>query len=66
MDTFLSTLCNNLHELQENTISSLGESQTVCENLTEDLKTMKQTHSEVCCLADWGNVIEKIYANSMT
>ncbi|XP_004583416.2 kinesin-like protein KIF11 [Ochotona princeps] len=49
MDAFLSTLCNNLHELQENTISSLGESQKVCENLTEDLKTMKQTHSQELC-----------------
>ncbi|KAB0343359.1 hypothetical protein FD754_020285, partial [Muntiacus muntjak] len=28
--------CNNLHELNENTVSSLAESQKVCENLTED------------------------------
>ena len=32
MDGFLSTLCNNLHELKENTVSSLAESQKVCEN----------------------------------
>ncbi|XP_076981543.1 kinesin-like protein KIF11 [Tamandua tetradactyla] len=49
MDSFLRTLCNNLHELQENTVSSLAESQKLCENLTEDLKTMKQTHSQELC-----------------
>uniref|UniRef100_A0A452T5K8 Kinesin-like protein n=1 Tax=Ursus maritimus TaxID=29073 RepID=A0A452T5K8_URSMA len=47
MDGFLSTLCNNLHELQENTLSSLAESQKLCENLTEDLKTIKKIHSQV-------------------
>lgn len=47
MDGFLSMLCNNLHELQENTISSLAESQKLCENLTEDLKTIKKIHSQV-------------------
>ncbi|KAF3827764.1 hypothetical protein GH733_000999 [Mirounga leonina] len=46
MDSFLSTLCNKLHELQENTISSLAESQKLCENLTEDLKTIKKIHSQ--------------------
>uniref|UniRef100_A0A5F9CW42 Kinesin-like protein KIF11 n=1 Tax=Oryctolagus cuniculus TaxID=9986 RepID=A0A5F9CW42_RABIT len=46
MDGFLSMLCNNLHELQDNTISSLVESQKLCENLTEDLKTIKQTHAQ--------------------
>lgn len=46
MDGFLSTLCNSLHELQDNTISSLVESQKLCENLTEDLKTVKQTHAQ--------------------
>ncbi|XP_029772067.1 kinesin-like protein KIF11 [Suricata suricatta] len=46
MDGFLSTLCNSLHELQENTISSLAESQKLCENLTEDLKTVKKIHSQ--------------------
>lgn len=49
MDGFLSTLCNNLHELQENTISSLVESQKLCENLSEDLNTIKQTHSQELC-----------------
>ncbi|XP_057593320.1 kinesin-like protein KIF11 isoform X1 [Hippopotamus amphibius kiboko] len=49
MDGFLSTLCNNLHELQENTISSLAESQKLCENLTEDLKTVKKIHSQELC-----------------
>ncbi|VFV26575.1 low quality protein: kinesin family [Lynx pardinus] len=46
MDGFLSMLCNSLHELQENTISSLAESQKLCENLTEDLKTIKKIHSQ--------------------
>uniref|UniRef100_A0A8C5KVD1 Kinesin family member 11 n=1 Tax=Jaculus jaculus TaxID=51337 RepID=A0A8C5KVD1_JACJA len=46
IDGFLSVLCNNLHELQENTVSSLGESEKHCQNLNEDLKTMKQTHSQ--------------------
>lgn len=49
MDGFLSTLCNNLHELQENTISSLAESQKLCENLTEDLKTIQKIHSQELC-----------------
>uniref|UniRef100_G1RQ95 Kinesin-like protein KIF11 n=1 Tax=Nomascus leucogenys TaxID=61853 RepID=G1RQ95_NOMLE len=49
LDGFLSILCNNLHELQENTISSLVESQKQCGNLTEDLKTIKQTHSQELC-----------------
>ncbi|XP_066211760.1 kinesin-like protein KIF11 isoform X1 [Saccopteryx leptura] len=46
MDGFLSTLCDNLHELQENTISSLAESEKLCENLSEDLKTIKKIHSQ--------------------
>ncbi|KAB0398309.1 hypothetical protein E2I00_001537, partial [Balaenoptera physalus] len=46
MDGFLSTLCNNLHELKEDTISSLAETQKLCENLTEDLKTIKKIHSQ--------------------
>nr|XP_019594034.1 PREDICTED: kinesin-like protein KIF11 [Rhinolophus sinicus] len=56
MDGFLSTLCNNLHELQENTTSSLAESQKLCESLTEDLKTIKKIHSqELCQLINlWG------------
>ncbi|XP_036294449.1 kinesin-like protein KIF11 isoform X1 [Pipistrellus kuhlii] len=56
MDGFLSTLCDNLHELQENTISSLAESQKQCENLTKELKTIKKTHSqELCQLINlWG------------
>ncbi|XP_058154762.1 kinesin-like protein KIF11 [Dasypus novemcinctus] len=49
MDGFLRALCNNLHELQENTVSCLAESQKLCENLTEDLKTVKQTHSQELC-----------------
>ncbi|XP_007949455.1 kinesin-like protein KIF11 [Orycteropus afer afer] len=49
MDGFLSILCSNLHELQESTISSLEESQKLCESLTEDLKTIKQTHSQELC-----------------
>ncbi|CAH6961886.1 kinesin-like protein KIF11 isoform X1 [Phodopus roborovskii] len=44
MDSFLSVLCSNLHELQENTVSSLVESQKLCGNLNEDLKTIKETH----------------------
>ena len=46
MDSFLSILYNNLHELRENTISSLVESQKLCGNLTEDLKIIKETHSQ--------------------
>ncbi|XP_027385108.1 kinesin-like protein KIF11 isoform X2 [Bos indicus x Bos taurus] len=46
MDGFLSTLCNNLHELKENTISSLAESQKLCENLTEDMKKTKKIQSQ--------------------
>ncbi|XP_006831510.1 PREDICTED: kinesin-like protein KIF11 [Chrysochloris asiatica] len=49
MDVFLSTLCSNLHKLQESTISSLAESQKICDNLTEDLKMVKQTHSQELC-----------------
>ncbi|XP_027442560.2 kinesin-like protein KIF11 isoform X1 [Zalophus californianus] len=49
MDSFLGTLCNKLHELQENTVSSLAESQKLCENLTEDLKTIKKIHSQELC-----------------
>ncbi|XP_037583675.1 kinesin-like protein KIF11 [Cebus imitator] len=48
LDGFLGVLRNNLHELQENTISSLVESQKLCGNLSEDLNTIKQTHSQVC------------------
>lgn len=56
MDGFLSRLSDNLRELQENTISSLAESQKLCENLTEDLKTIKKIHSqELCQLINlWG------------
>uniref|UniRef100_H0XR68 Kinesin-like protein n=1 Tax=Otolemur garnettii TaxID=30611 RepID=H0XR68_OTOGA len=46
LDGFLSILGNNLHELQENTISSLAESQKQCGMCAEDLKTIKQTHSQ--------------------
>ncbi|KAL1788086.1 kinesin KIF11 [Sigmodon hispidus] len=46
IDDFLSVLCNNLHELQETTVSSLVESQKQCEDLNEDLKTMRETHSQ--------------------
>ncbi|XP_006073751.2 kinesin-like protein KIF11 [Bubalus bubalis] len=46
MDGFLSTLCNNLHELKENTVSSLAESQKLCENLTEDMKKTKKIQSQ--------------------
>ncbi|XP_057362061.1 kinesin-like protein KIF11 isoform X2 [Manis pentadactyla] len=49
MDCFLSILCNNLHELQENTISSFAESQKLCESLTEDLETMRKIHSQELC-----------------
>lgn len=56
MDGFLSTLCNNLHELQENTISSLAESQKLCENLTEDLKTIQKIHSQV----SYSSVLESV------
>ncbi|XP_006880402.1 PREDICTED: kinesin-like protein KIF11-like [Elephantulus edwardii] len=49
MDGFLSTLCSNLHELQESTVSSLAESQKRCETLSEDLKRIKQTHSKELC-----------------
>ena len=47
MDGFLSTLRNNLHELKENTVSSLAESQKLCENLTEDMKKTKKIQSQV-------------------
>lgn len=46
VDEFLSTLCNNLHQLQENTDSSLMDSQKHCESLKEDLKKMKEVHSQ--------------------
>lgn len=49
VDTFLNVLSNNLHELQENTLSSLAESQKHCQKLKEDLKTVKQTHSQEFC-----------------
>ncbi|XP_075390148.1 kinesin-like protein KIF11 isoform X2 [Tenrec ecaudatus] len=49
MDDFLKTLCSNLHELQESTVSSLAESQKQCENLAEDLKIVKETHSQELC-----------------
>jgi kinesin family protein 11 len=52
IDDFLSILCNHLNELRENTVSSLVESQNLCESLSEDLKTVKKTHSQVSCLAD--------------
>lgn len=61
MDGFLSTLCNNLHELQEKTVSSLAESQKLCENLTEDLKRTKKIHSQVSHLGDSGSVKRKFY-----
>lgn len=46
VDSFLSVLCNNLHELQEHTVSSLVESQKLCGNLNKDLRTIKETHSQ--------------------
>ncbi|XP_038199858.1 kinesin-like protein KIF11 [Arvicola amphibius] len=46
IDSFLSILCNNLHELQEHTVSSLVESQKLCGNLNEDLRIIKETHSQ--------------------
>jgi kinesin family protein 11 len=46
IDDFLSILCNHLNELRENTVSSLVESQNLCESLSEDLKTVKKTHSQ--------------------
>ncbi|KAM4851564.1 kinesin-like protein KIF11 isoform 2-T3 [Thomomys bottae] len=49
IDGFLHEVCDSLHELQENTVSSLVESQKHCENLSEDLKTIKQTHSQELC-----------------
>lgn len=61
MDGFLGTLCNNLHELQENTIFSLAESQKLCENLTEELKTIKKIHSQVSYLGGLGSVKRKFY-----
>ena len=61
MDGFLSTLCNNLHELKEDTISSLAETQKLCENLTEDLKTIKKIHSQVSYLGDLRSVKRKYY-----
>ncbi|XP_031246053.1 kinesin-like protein KIF11 [Mastomys coucha] len=68
IDSFLSLLCNNLHELRENTVSSLIESQKLCGNLTEDLKTIKETHSqELCQLSNrWAErfcALEKKYEN---
>ena len=47
MDGFLSTLCNNLHELKENTVSSLAETRKLGENLTEDVKKAKKIHSQI-------------------
>lgn len=61
MDGFLGTLCNNLHELQENTVSSLSESQKLCENLTEELKKIKKIHSQVSYLGGLGSVKRKFY-----
>lgn len=61
MDCFLSILCNNLHELQENTISSFAESQKLCESLTEDLETMRKIHSQVSYLSGLGSVKRKFY-----
>lgn len=57
MDDFLSTLCSNLHELQENTTFSLAQSQKHCENLTESIKSMKKIHlQELSQLIDlWAN-----------
>ncbi|XP_001375390.1 kinesin-like protein KIF11 [Monodelphis domestica] len=49
MDDFLSILCKQLHELQENTVASLTESQKHCETLTNELKTLKQTQSQELC-----------------
>ena len=50
MDGFLSTLCNNLHELKENTVSSLAKSQKVCENLRhEENKIHPQVYSWLQC-----------------
>lgn len=68
IDSFLSVLCNNLHELRENTVSSLVESQKLCGNLTEDLKTMKETHSQELCQlsSSWAErfcALEKKYEN---
>ena len=47
MDGFLSMLCNNLHELKENTVSSLAETRKLGENLTEDVKKAKKIHSQI-------------------
>ncbi|XP_021486932.1 kinesin-like protein KIF11 [Meriones unguiculatus] len=49
IDGFLRVLCNNLHELQENTVSSLAESQKLCGSLNEELKIIKETHSQELC-----------------
>ncbi|XP_004632113.1 kinesin-like protein KIF11 [Octodon degus] len=46
MDDFLNKLCNSLHELQESIVSSLIESQKLCGTLSEEVKTIKQTHSQ--------------------
>ncbi|XP_075830032.1 kinesin-like protein KIF11 [Microtus pennsylvanicus] len=46
IDSFLNVLCNNLHQLQEHTVSSLVESQKLCGNLNEDLRMIKETHSQ--------------------
>ncbi|XP_052042610.1 kinesin-like protein KIF11 [Apodemus sylvaticus] len=68
IDSFLSILCNNLHELRQNTVSSLVESQKLCGNLTEDLKTIKETHSQELCQlsSSWAErfcALEKKYEN---
>lgn len=68
IDSFLSILCNNLHELRENTVSSLVESQKLCGDLTEDLKTIKETHSQELCQlsSSWAErfcALEKKYEN---
>lgn len=65
MDGFLSMLSDNLRELQENTISSLAESQKLCENLTEDLKTTKKIHSQVFYLGDLKSVKRKFFLWSL-
>ena len=47
MDGFLSMLCNNLHELKENAVSSLAETRKLGENLTEDVKKAKEIRSQL-------------------
>ncbi|KAM5236685.1 kinesin-like protein KIF11 [Ctenodactylus gundi] len=49
MDGFLSTLCTNLRELQDKTVSSLVESQKLSERLSEDFKTEEQTQTQELC-----------------